>query len=330
MIDDHSPKLDGDIESPAQESVNSGSAATDPVPNRESTQTEPAAAAHLPRNGNVKVEEPDGTASAPASEDLQSVPEQFSQPQPSSAKTLRIDFTAGLQSLLVTVIIALFIITFIVQAFQIPSESMENTLLVGDYLLVDKTQYGRPGSWSWLFPYRDIHRDDVVVFHPPMKPEMYYVKRVVAVPGDHVRLQSGKLYVNEVLQEESFAIHRTQTPDDYRDDFPNGKRFNASINPMWWRKLPSYVDQGELIVPRGCYFALGDNRDDSSDSRYWGFVPRENVVGRPLIIYFSHAVSHPIPESQQAGVGDKLASLVSNLENLARSVRWKRALRVIH
>src|SRR5213594_414763 len=106
------------------------------------------------------------------------------------------DWTTSLQSLLATVVIAVFVITFVVQAFQIPSESMQNTLLIGDYLLVDKTRYRGAGSWDWLMPYRQVRRGDIIVFRYPVHPTQHFVKRVVGVPGDRVRLINRQVYVN--------------------------------------------------------------------------------------------------------------------------------------
>ena len=180
---------------------------------------------------------------------------------------------------------------------------------------------------QWLLPYREIKRGDVIVFRYPVDPEKHFVKRVVATPGDRLHLLDGQLYINGKLQSEPFTVHKVPFPDSYRDDFPNGGNIRADVSAGWWHQMPDYLENGDLIVPKDCYFAMGDNRDDSLDSRYWGFVPRQNIVGRPLLIYFSHEVS---AEPAATGVSDTLARLANIVVHFAGSVRWNRTLRVIH
>src|SRR5881409_616252 len=115
------------------------------------------------------------------------------------------DWTTSLQSLLATVVIAVFVITFVVQAFQIPSESMENTLLIGDYLLVDKLRYGGGSVWDSVIPYRQVRRGDIIVFHYPVNPVQHFVKRVIGVPGDHVRLMNRQVWVNGLPLKENYV-----------------------------------------------------------------------------------------------------------------------------
>ncbi len=197
------------------------------------------------------------------------------------------DTMSTLQSLAATIVIAVFLITFAVQAFQIPSESMEKTLLIGDYLLVDKAHYAKSGLFGWLLPYRPIKRQEIIVFRYPVNPQQHFVKRVIGVPGDHVRLINKHVYVNGVKQPEEYASFNWGMHDRFRDEFPNGGFFTDRIASKWFIQAQKLVQDGQLIVPEGSYFVLGDNRDDSYDSRYWGLVPAENVVGRPLIIYWS-------------------------------------------
>jgi signal peptidase I len=239
-----------------------------------------------------------------------------------------------LQSLAGTIVIALFVITFVVQAFQIPSESMEKTLLVGDYLLVDKAHYGHSRVWNWLLPYRPIKRQDIIVFRYPVNPRQHFVKRVVAVPGDHVRLVDKHVYVNGVRQNDTYAVFRSAWHDNFRDEFPDGFRGDFpdggvpgdSNSAAWFRQARRLTENGELIVPENSYFVLGDNRDDSDDSRYWGFVPRENIVGRPLVIYWS------MNREQTAMAGalpsDKLSGLTLNVTHWFSGLRWHRMLRI--
>ncbi len=232
----------------------------------------------------------------------------------------------SLQSLAGTIVIAIFVICFIVQAFQIPSESMEKTLLIGDYLLVDKAHYGHSGLWSGLLPYRPIQREDIIVFRYPVNPQQHFVKRVVAVPGDHVRLLNKHVYVNGVRQNDSYATFRWTWPDRFRDDFPDGGFYGDKTSAKWFLQAQKLTEDGELIVPENSFFVLGDNRDDSYDSRYWGFVPRENIVGRPLVIYWSMdrtrtAMAGALPS-------DKLSSLTLNVSQLLNCLRWHRMLRI--
>ena len=192
-----------------------------------------------------------------------------------------------IQSLLSIIVIVLFVITFIVQAFQIPSESMEKTLLIGDYLLVDKVHFGQGGISSWLMPYDPIKRGDIVVFHYPLDPSQHYVKRVIGLPEDRILLRNKTVFVNDIPLEESYAVHVNGDRDVYRDNFPAERDMSGQVETQWHAQMQRYLVNGELVVPQGEYFVMGDNRDHSADSRYWGFVPRGNIVGRPLVIYLS-------------------------------------------
>ena len=235
---------------------------------------------------------------------------------------------SSLQSLAVTVVIALFIITFLVQAFQIPSESMESTLLTGDYLLVDKVPFARGGAWDWVLPYRGIRRGDIVVFRFPVRPAEHFVKRVVALPGDHVRLHDKRLLINGRPLEEGYVQHTGFGRDPFRDNFPAADYFSFNIESRWWTELRASMRNGEVVVPPGKYFVLGDNRDHSLDSRYWGFVPRENIVGRPLLIYWS--VADPSPDEDEENSADgKLSRLAYSVSHFFRGTRWNRAFRLV-
>ena len=244
---------------------------------------------------------------------------------PNSARD-QTDWLTSLQSLLATVVIAVFVITYIVQAFQIPSVSMENTLLIGDYLLVDKLCYG--GSGNWLIPYRPIRRGDIIVFHYPVNPSQHFVKRVIGVPGDRIHLVNKRVFVNGVPLPEPYVRVFKPERNFFRDDFPRLDVLDPGINADWWVQMPKLVEDGQLIVPEGHYFAMGDNRDDSSDSRYWGFVPRENIVGRPLLIYWSIRdldSDLPIP----ASVGDRLYHFAYAVTHFFQITRWDRTFRVV-
>jgi len=237
------------------------------------------------------------------------------------------DWLASLQSLLTTVVIAVFVITFVVQAFQIPSESMENTLLIGDYLLVDKLCYGGGSFWDHFIPYRQVHRGDIVVFHYPVKPAQHFVKRVVGLPGDRVRLIKGQVYVNGSPLTEPYVRHSSSRLDPYRDDFPQLLN-DPGESASWAGQMKKWVEDKQLIVPEDLYFVLGDNRDESLDSRYWGFVPRENIIGRPLLIYWSiRSANDEISAASRPG--DKLYHFVYVLTHLFQITRWDRTFRLI-
>jgi signal peptidase I len=247
---------------------------------------------------------------------------------PTAVKDSSTDWITSIQSLLATVVIAVFVITYIVQAFQIPSESMENTLLIGDYLLVDKLCYGGGGVGDHLIPYRQIHRGDIIVFHYPVNPAQHFVKRVVGIPGDRIHLIRKRVFVNGQSLQEPYARYFKPEPNPFRDDFPRLDVLDPGINADWWVEMPKLVEDGQLIVPEGHYFAMGDNRDDSSDSRYWGFVPRANIIGRPLLIYWS--ISDPDDAMPPAPtLGDKLYHLAYAVTHFFQITRWGRTFRLV-
>jgi len=234
------------------------------------------------------------------------------------------------QFALLALTIALFIITFVVQAFRIPSGSMEDTLLVGDYLLVDKTRFAPPGDWSPLLPFRPIHRGDIVVFRYPVDPAQHFVKRVIGLPGDRIHLWRSRVYINRRALTEPYVVFKEHFPDEFRDNFPRGNGFNENVSVNWAKHLHSLVEDGELIVPQGQYFVMGDNRDQSLDSRYWGFVPRENIIGRPLLIYFSIVQAADDDDDTVATVAsdDKLFTLRARISHALGDLRWRRILRL--
>jgi signal peptidase I len=264
----------------------------------------------------------------------EAVPEAAAEPQPlelvpERRRALRAGLPASIQSLVATVVIAIFVITFLVQAFQIPSESMENTLLIGDYLLVDKVDYAQGGMWGRLLPYSKIERGDIVVFHYPVHPDQHFVKRVIGVPGDHIRMNGKQVWVNGTPLKENYAIYRSAADDAYHYHFPNTDFVAAGVEARWWLQMRSLVHEGELVVPPGQFFVLGDNRDESLDSRFWGFVPRANIVGRPLLIYWSIRA----PEEDNAfagGPGDTLTHFAYILTHVFQATRWKRTFRLVN
>jgi signal peptidase I len=236
--------------------------------------------------------------------------------------------SGSLQSLLGTVVIAVFVITFIVQAFQIPSPSMENTLLVGDYLLVNKLCYGGGGLGDYVMPYRQVRRGDIVVFHYPVDPVQHFVKRVVGVPGDRVRMVNKQVLVNGVPLKEPYAHFSRPADDLFRDNFPRLDVLSGPT-PEWWVQLRKLVEDGQLIVPEGHYFVMGDNRDNSYDSRYWGFVPQANIIGRPLVIYWSVQGTEG-DATAPSSVSDKLYHFAYAVTHIFQITRWKRTLRLVN
>lgn len=236
--------------------------------------------------------------------------------------------TRGLQWILSVIVIAIFVMTFNLQAFVIPSESMEDTLLIGDYLLVDKVDYASGGIWSPLLPYTDIHHGDIVVFRYPVHPQQHFVKRVIGVPGDRIHLSNKQVFVNGKPLVEPYTVYRSSQRNYYRDDFPNPRYIDGNVDSHWWIQMRKLIEDGNLIVPEGCYFVMGDNRDESLDSRYWGFVPRENIVGRPLLIYWSlQQENDPITIDDSPDA--KLTRLAEDFKRFFRDIRWHRTMSVI-
>lgn len=230
------------------------------------------------------------------------------------------------ESLLVTVLLALFATTFVVQAFKIPTPSMEPTLLVGDHLLVNKFIFGGAGDWYERFlPYREIQRRDIVVFKFPYDDHTHYVKRVIGLPGDRVRIADQQVYINGQPLDEPYKVHNGQY-DTFGDNFPPiHPRFSRrNVRPEWAARILDYVVDGELIVPPHHYFVLGDNRDFSLDSRFWGFIDRASVMGRPLLIYWSvEATSEDYSDRTLPG---RLAGLGKAIAELPTRTRWDRML----
>lgn len=233
-------------------------------------------------------------------------------------------------SLLQTIVVALFLLTFVLQPFLIPSESMEHTLLVGDFLLVNKQIFapdGGPNGWSrWIMPYRNIERGDIVVFHHSDPP--YLVKRVIGLPGDRIRIEGGRVSVNGTPLNEPYATYEPAAANSFRDNFPAKIYTDPNVDPNWWRQLQRLTQNGELVVPAGNYFMLGDNRNHSKDSRFWGFVSRQAIVARPLVIYFS--LRRPSTTDVEQAADDRLGHDRELSARVASFARWKRIFQVIH
>jgi len=225
----------------------------------------------------------------------------------------------------VTIILLLFATTTLVQAFVIPSASMEDTLLIGDHVLVDKLVYAPAGAISkHLLPYREVRRGDIIVFRYPLQIKEDYVKRAIGVPGDHIRLVNKQLVLNCHAVNEPYVKHVTPYIDSYRDNFPSSP--NVSLPASALDMLENHVVNGDLVVPPDCVFAMGDNRDDSADSRYWGFVPRENIEGTPLLIYWSFEA--PTADLTNGNIG--LDHIFDVITHFFTKTRWTRTFKLIH
>lgn len=232
---------------------------------------------------------------------------------------------SGIAEVLVS---GLFIITFVVQSFVIPTGSMENTLLVGDYVFVDRITAALKASYVGpLLPYRPIRRDEVFVFVHPVEPGMYVVKRVIGLPGDRIHLRGGVVYRNGQPLKEPYLNPDHGRPDPYRDNFPE---FSGAGDPnvaVEWPLIKSEHVQGDdLVVPPDKYFAMGDNRADSLDSRYWGFIPRENIIGRPLFIYWSFETPPGINES----LSERVSRFFYIIFHFFSQTRWNRMFHMVH
>jgi signal peptidase I len=243
-------------------------------------------------------------------------------------KETTVEFLSSLAAVLVT---GLFIITFVVQAFESPSSSMENTLLIGDHVFVNRIQFAPKSSWIGpLIPYRDVHFRDIVVFlHPdPAENGMYVVKRIIGVPGDRIHLRNGVVYRNGVALDEPYIDHDADTEDPYRNNFPSvPPEDGPNISANWLVDLPSHIQGDDLVVPPDHYFAMGDHRGVSLDSRYWGFIPKENVIGRPMFIYWSFET--PPDQYRKTSWGDRALFFGKVVLHFFDETRWKRTLNVV-
>ena len=203
------------------------------------------------------------------------------------------------KSIFIALILFLFVRTFMIEAFQIPTASMENTLLVGDFLVVNKMVYGAeiPGTQLHLPAFDDPSRGDVVVFEPPPRagqaPRTNYVKRIVGAPGDTLAMRGGQLYVNGSRIDEPYVKNGRRASDVRTAAFSWQQAYLVSGEGRAYQ--PTRDNWGPIYVPADNFFVMGDNRANSEDSRYWGFVPQEAIKGRPMIVYYSYDRRHSTP-----------------------------------
>ncbi len=239
-------------------------------------------------------------------------------------------FSESVASIASVFVSGLFIITFVFQAFVIPSGSMENTLLVGDHVFVDRLTPTIKASYTGpLIPYREIKRGDIIVFLSPVQPGLFVVKRVMGIPGDRIHLKDGVVYRNGVALNEPYVLH-DGVPDPYRDEFPSVPPPIGTIPseaPEWPMVLQQNIQDGDLVVPPGKYFGMGDHRFVSLDSRYWGFIPRENIVGRPLFIYWSFVT--PSDQYEHNETPEKIKFFVHVVVHFFDETRWSRMFHLV-
>jgi len=240
------------------------------------------------------------------------------------------------ESLVVTVILAIFGTTFVLQAFKIPTGSMEDTLLIGDHLLVNKFIFAPPGGVrARLLPYRELRRGDVVVFKftptdEQTEPGEHFVKRVIGLPGDHIRIFHRQVFVNGIPLNEPYVRHDPAYAEQLHpgDDFPpaDGEYLPTSTS-AWDAEMAGVVQKGELIVPPDKYFMMGDNREQSWDSRFWGFVSRSMIIGRPVLIYWSFETARD--EYLHNTLKDRITQVVALIIHFPTKTRWRRTLNFV-
>ncbi len=259
-------------------------------------------------------------------------PGESSLEEPHDLEANKTTISEYLESLLVTVILALFGTSFVVQAFKIPSPSMERTLLVGDHLLVNKFIFGGRGAWyDRLLPYRELERGDIIVFKYPYQDHAHYVKRVIGLPGEHLKMVDQQVYINGNLLNEPYVVHDPGVGyDPLNYSFPpvGNQIYVSPVIPEWARDIHKYIQGDELVIPPGKYFAMGDNRDHSSDSRYWGFVDRDAIMGRPFMIYWS--VDANSSDYSDTSFVQRVIGVFDTLVHLSSRTRWSRMLHTVH
>lgn len=260
---------------------------------------------------------------------------------PADTETVKETPFEALASICSVLVVGLFVMGFIFQNFMIPSGSMEKTLLIGDHVVVDRTTFAAPTHWMPLVHYRPVHRGDIIVFLKPNpeSPDLILVKRAIGLPGDHIHLRHGVVYINGVAQNEPYA----KMPDDndgnpndayvpYRDDFPSdiaGISQAAAENhaALWGVDLPSHIQGDDIVVPPDRVFAMGDNRTESADSRFWGFVPMENIMGRPMFVYWSFET--PADQEQKTSAGDRASFMLHEVTHFFTGTRWRRTFHMV-
>jgi signal peptidase I len=247
--------------------------------------------------------------------------------KPEKEKETLPESIAGIAAVFVS---GLFILTFIIQQFEIPSRSMEQTLLVGDHVFVDRlTPTGKAGPLTFFMPYRGIRRGDIAVFPSPAQPGLYLVKRIIGVPGDRIHLRNGRLFLNGVEQNERYVMP-ILSPSPYRDNFPAvPPDSSGEVTEQWAAELPRHIQGEDLVIPPDYYFAMGDHREVSLDSRYWGLVPKKNIIGSPLFIAWSlNQTEADFPADPS--VSDRFIGFFRTGIHFFGLTRWNRVMHLVH
>jgi signal peptidase I len=235
-----------------------------------------------------------------------------------------------IRSLLVVLIAVFFIRTFVAEATVIPTGSMEQTILIGDHVFLNKLLYGPrlPYTSLRLPPLKKIHHQDIVAFRYPRNPSVMFVKRVIGLGGDVIRIKNKKVYVNGKALKEPYVQYQFASIFPLRDNFPPSIEQIATLpaawglDPGWAREMPQFIRDDGLHVPQGYLFVMGDNRDNSLDSRFWGFVPEGNVVGEPLLVYWSYDA--PSKEWTNDNLMARIKFDLSIVWNFIQRTRWSR------
>ena len=263
-----------------------------------------------------------------------SLPEDSSASEQTVGKETPFEATASICSVLV---VGLFILTFLAQNMVIPSGSMKKTLLVGDHLVVDRITLSPSAKWMPLVHYREPQHNEIIVFFKPVADVNgnypHLVKRLIGLPGDHIHLHDGIVSINGVAQNQPHAEETTpENHQEFLDEFPSVPPVAAGDPGLgtpeaWSIDFPNHIENGDLVVPPGMYFMMGDNRHNSLDSRFWGFVPRENIVGRPLFNYWSFET--PEHQLEQPGIANTVAWMTHVAIHFLTETRWSRTLHVV-
>jgi signal peptidase I len=242
----------------------------------------------------------------------------------------------ALASICTILAIGMFVFGFIFQNFEIPSGSMLNTLLIGDHVVVDRITLAPETKWAPFVHYRAVKRGDIIVFMKPNpeSPDLILVKRTIGIPGDHIHLRHGVVYLNGVAQNEPYAIEPSENGlgqeayQPYRDDFPSVTPSpDEQVTEFWREELPQHIQGDDLVVPPGYVFAMGDNRTESLDGRYWGFVPQQNILGRPLFVYWSFET--PADQEDKTSFGERIGFMFHIVTHIFTETRWTRTFHVI-
>jgi signal peptidase I len=244
----------------------------------------------------------------------------------------------AIASLATVLAIGLFLMGFVFQNFMIPSASMEKTLLIGDHVVVDRSTFAPVTKWAPFVYYRPIQHHDIIVFlkpHPE-SPDLILVKRAIGLPGDRIHLEHGTVFINGVAQVEPYTV-QPDSPgarpyEHARDDFPSdpvaiGEDSSNNNAAYWAEELPTHIVNNEIVVPPNTVFAMGDNRTESLDSRYWGFVPMENIMGRPMFVYWSFET--PSDQENKTGIVDRISFILHEVTHFVTETRWSRMLHVV-